>query len=76
MAMLNRKIEIELQSKDNGSNTFWLFYYSVTIFTAVGLFTCIIIAIYFPLNDDDDCCDNNDNEDRKGNSFAFRDVLL
>lgn len=74
--MLNRKIEVELQKKDSSTNSLWLFYYSLTIFAAIGLFTRIIIAIYFPADDDDDCGENNENEDRKGNSCAFRDVLL
>lgn len=74
--MLNKKIEAELRSKDSNNNTIWLLYYSATIFVAVGLFTSIVIAIYFPADDDADFGDNQETENPKGNSCAFRDVLL
>ncbi|KAH9408489.1 hypothetical protein TYRP_012164 [Tyrophagus putrescentiae] len=76
MVMLNRKIEVDLHKKDRG-DVLWLFYYSIIIFAAFGFFTQIIIAIYFPTDDEEDSGENsNENEDRKGNSCAFGDVLL
>ncbi len=76
MVILNRKIEVDLHKKDRG-DVLWLFYYSIIIFAAFGFFTQIIIAIYFPTDDEEDLGENsNENENRKGNSCAFGDVLL